>query len=916
MPDGSDGLGLVDIVLPSGESATVPQRDLSQAVAAGAHVQTEQEQTEKQIGGLYGQAMTGIIGTGRTATFGLSDAVLGEGANMIGGEGLRKDVLKALSLAKDTNPYSNMAGEAAGLLTPGGVGSGISEGAGAIEAGITGRLGTGLAGRVVGMGARGAIEGALIGEQQQITEDYLGDHKHTGEKAFAAMEKGALFGAGAGAALGAGSYGLSKALGSVRGPASNAVLDEVVGAPGAGAAIKAEAKQAQALIGDLERAGATTEQATKMADEVLTTSRARANGGGGFFSGLVDDASAAYVAKRAGGNQEIADVLSAGYADRASKLAQRAEVLDQHALDLKKIGDRVLRAEDALNDVQFTYKPQQMARLVEPKNFATQRDTLAKLLQDTDDTLRFWESTSAKGGAEGAIKSLRKQHTDALQALAKVENDATSFTGASRRFLSGGSRANASRDFFVKSDAFKRSIDRLSGYGKSQFGLPEAAMHPEMGLRNLGDKWRAALEDEAVWGKAGAAQKEWNASFSEGFARRRDFGGRFSARIDEVRGVPVPEIDAAKVKNGLLKQLGSEADVQQAMKSTEAWMDGNRQRIAAIRKYGELSPAQQAALKDGEAALGEFEKRLGTAKSEGEVIAKIERMQLEEQGKAIGGLMGIGADLITRPLTTVERLAGIKRATVRMEEVIAGGLDRFFSGKGAETIKKVVRPKADVVKEIGEIKQIAANDAARSNRVMSMLGDLPKHAPKIAAEMGDVAHRALTYLAQEAPMPSGAITRLALMNDKPRYSEQDLSKWEAKREAALNPQSVVEDMRRGRVNRDAIRTVKLVYPQMFAEMQNITREHIARLQAEGKLDKMPYETRALVASLLEVPADGTWEPDFIAMMQSMKQGPPGGGGAPPGAPAAAAPPTYSKRAVKMNTAIYSTEADRIERSAP
>lgn len=884
--------GLVDIVLPDGQQAAVPEENLAVALASGARADVPAPAAPLDGGGLLGQLGTAAIGAGRTASMGFSDQALGEIANITGGESARQDTLKAIDLARRANPYSNMAGEFAGMFIGGPTAAGE-----AIEQSAATRLGESLAGKVGGMALRGATEGALLGYQQQISEATLGDAELNGEKAFASIGKDALLGGALGAGLGLGSHALSSALSRVRptrGPLPTSTLDEIAGVEGAGKALREHAAGTESLVSDLRKAGATSEQAAKMADDVLTMSRAKANAGP--VSGLIDDAAAEYAARRAGGNATMGETIAEAYKQNAQKLAERAQVIDDHALKLKKVGDRVMRAEDALNEVQFKYKADQMAKLVDAGKFDVQRDTLAKLLQDTDETLRFWEGTASKGGAEGAIKSLRKQWTDALDSLAKVEE---------------GGAASASRDFFVKADKFKRSIDSLSQYGRSPYGLPEAVMHPEAGLRGLGDKWRGALEDADVWGNAGLAQKEWNATFSNTFSRRQDFGGRFQVAIDQARGVPIGEMDAEKVKNALLKKLGSEADAQQALKSTESWVSGNRDRIAAIRKYGDLDAKQLAALEDGHAALGEFETVLGTARKEAEVIARIEKMQLEEQGKAVGGLLGLGADLVTRPLTTMERLGALRALTRKTEEAVAGGLERFFGKKGPAVLEDLSapRPKAEVAKEIGEVRAVAANPQALQARAEAVVGDMPQYAPSTAQSAISTAKRAIMWLAKEAPRASVSVGLLSMHKPEPRYSDQQIREWETKRRAAFDPPSVLADMKRGRLNRDAIRTIEFVSPKLYAEMQRTAQDWIERRRADGTLDRMPYQQKAALATLLKVPADGTWQPDFLLMMQAAKQQPTASQQPPS---SAAAPAPLSKRAIKIDHDVWKTDSQDIE----
>ena len=159
----------VDIILPTGEAATVPQADLAQALAAGA----TEAPPPQQFGGLLGQSAAAIFGAGRTATLGMSDALLVEGANILGGHEARAEMLHGLNVAEEENPYSSMGGEAAGLFVGGG--GGVTQIGSAVEAGGARVLGKGLAGGIGSFALRGAAEGAILGTQHTITEATLGD---------------------------------------------------------------------------------------------------------------------------------------------------------------------------------------------------------------------------------------------------------------------------------------------------------------------------------------------------------------------------------------------------------------------------------------------------------------------------------------------------------------------------------------------------------------------------------------------------------------------------------------------------------------------------------------------------------------------------------------------------------------------
>ncbi len=93
---------------------------------------------------------------------------------------------------------------------------------------------------------------------------------------------------------------------------------------------------------------------------------------------------------------------------------------------------------------------------------------------------------------------------------------------------------------------------------------------------------------------------------------------------------------------------------------------------------------------------------------------------------------------------------------------------------------------------------------------------------------------------------------------------------------------------------------------------NCLSEMIEKKQAAGLLDKMPYDQKIRIAQLLEVAADGTLTPDFIADMQAAKaqSGAQGGEPQPEQQPKAG---RFSARPINAQKAAssYQTEGDRL-----
>ncbi len=883
---------VVHITLPDGAPATVPKGDAAQALAAGAHLQTDAEASP--LGGLGGMGLTALFGAGRAATLGASDLIASEAAGLVGGEGWRKDALHGMGALKEANPYSDMAGQFGGLVL-GGVGAAGAK----VETMAAGRVGEGLLGSMAGMGARGAVEGAAIGAQQRFSEDVLGDHELNGQAIFSSAVKDGLIGAGGGAALGAAGHffggAANRLLKGSRGPTSDAVLDEVAGAEGAGRAAQAEARSTEGLIDNLRQAGATSEQAADAAATAQSAAETTAEQPG-FL------ARAYKGARRALGGMDdsLEGAMDRGYAERLGRIVDHDEALNIGSRAMAKDGTEAFRkSEDTFNKIHFTERGDQMAKLVDPTKYSAARDAAVSMGQDVRASLSELNSLPTKG--------------DSAHGLVKLEKHLQEFEAKIAKLPTTEGSAAETRDLFMANYKLKQAVQKRAGMGKAPYLRTEA----ESEFFDVSERLRLGLENEGVWGGAGGATKELNESFSTGFGRRQDFGNRFATNVDSVAGTITPEMDAGKVK-GMLSQLGG-AESDQAVKTTEAYIDWVRARDAAIRKHGDITPAQRVALDEGREAVNRFEKTFRTAQKESEAIAVLKRQQDKEHGKGIGGLLGIIGDAASKPLTTMERLAGVRHTTESVTGGISKGLQKAFgSAKAEATAAAPLRTKEVMTKEIGDIRELAGNPGALEGHVAKMVGDLSDHAPQTADEVKATAKRAIYYLAKEAPMGGIALGLLGTHKSEPRYSDTQLSSWEAKRNAVLGadgktgPEVLIADMHTGKLNREGIKAIEFVSPKLFEHMQGVARDELERMEQCGLLDKMPYQQKAAIASLLKIPADGTWRPDFMALIQASKAPlpPPMAAPAPPGAPTPMQ--TFGRKADKPTAHMWMTEAATIE----
>lgn len=203
----------VPVVSPDGERGTVPSEEAPKAFSQGFKFvtpkQIEQEKKQKEYGeGIEAEATAAALGAARGLTFGLSDQALSR-LNLVKPE--------ALKLYRDLNPTSSLVGEIAGTVGPAFLSGGSSlvakgaaktlpslamkagvETAEAVGKNVTGKIANKTVSRIVEnaakAGAGSAVEGALYGTGQLISEDALGDAEFNAENLIAYAAKGAAIG--------------------------------------------------------------------------------------------------------------------------------------------------------------------------------------------------------------------------------------------------------------------------------------------------------------------------------------------------------------------------------------------------------------------------------------------------------------------------------------------------------------------------------------------------------------------------------------------------------------------------------------------------------------------------------------------------------------------------------------------------
>jgi len=879
----------VSVITPDGTEGTVEESELG-LMPPGTQVTSGQRlpsEDDAATGGTLGTIAAGILGAGSSATLGKSDQLLNQGAAVVGGKSFQKEVQRNLKTVREENPKAEFAGEIAGLIAnPGAV-----EGLGTTAEEMVGpRVGEGLVGSIAKSAARNAVESVVLGRQHQVTEESLGDPQQSAEAMFSSLGKDALLGAGLGVGLGALGYGGSKVgeltglIGKRPGPIGSSTLDELAGAEGAGREVYANARRTEDAIDGIKRTGATTEQAAKAVDEFGTMGKA---------AGQSEDSLAQRALKWASDQAadihggERSGILKQHFEDVLNHSIESEAAVDARARKLADLGTQMMRHEEELNRINFLERPERFAKMTDPARFDAARDAAVAMGQD----------------AKAIVGELGILPTRSY-AIGRLGNHLKEFEAVIDHLPTEGGQRGAG-EAMMAAYKLKQAVGDFAGFGKA----PQLRTPEENALGELYERLRVGLEDENAFADAARANKDWNEAFTDKFGRRQDAGRRFSVSIDQQSGDPRPEFDAGKIK-GLLNQLGG-AEADQPVKSLEGMLDWMRSRAAKIEQYGDLTPAEKATFEKGKAAQEAFAKELRTAMAESEAANRVRDTAFAERGHGAGGLVGIGTDIFTRPATTQARLATIARTLKSFEDGVRKGIRRFVGGEGAAVGSAAThakpRPRETIIKDIETVRGLAANPAALEEAAQRMVGDTSKYAPQVANQLRLTAMRTLLYLAREAP-PASTTQNGILGKPTPRYSDIQVHDWETKRNASFDVRTLPDDLKRGKLNRDAIEAAEFAQPKLFARMQEIAIDELQQMAAKGQLEKMPYEEKAAIASLLKIAPDETWTPQFMAVLQKSKQQPAQSADA-TGVPPGALPKKSNQKPIAD---LFMTESARIE----
>lgn len=855
--------GRIHMLDSSGRAVLVPEDQIQQAYGAGFTVEApeavERRAIARERGTLGQQALL-------TAEAGLSGVSAGT-SDVLGAAVLGPEWAQAARERREANPHLAIAAEfggaligakGAGLLraSPAALAARIGEGAGALVEGasaLAGYRGATTAGRLAAgalkVGAAGAAEGALWGAGSAASRSALEGQDITAEKLLAGAGEGAELGGIFGAGLGAGSELVSA---GARRAARAVGLEGGLG----GLRDAATLRSVGFRRGDVRRLGPTAERVERRVAELADDIR-------GFkFRGNTEatkELKGASLWERASNPEQVATDLTLARREIGSELGAIRGKIDDAIRDSR--GPASLVSERGLSSAEFLR--------------TGMRDESAAFAR------RAYEGADAARAEQIATREIEPVRVE----LFPQEDGSMRVTlGDGRHRMQAATDAGA-RHIRAEIQQWTPDGDVLE-LGEHVVSLaPERTGGPDVAglLRRVESEVLAPMRSslspdvQARAAKierslANLVERQNSTTFAELDQLRRDLRSVFQPKRPAGGGIPAAVPEHA-------------AELEQVERMVSQTIDDSA--VATLKQMGE-DPAQYLELKRQFGALRDIES-VATRAAADEVGRGLTSPweRILGFGGAIGALAsgnvgalaaGIGGAAASRVLQNYG-----DRALVKMLDVVSkidstvSATAKALAGKDAPTIRGYAAVPVIVSKAVDQyqrtreaLDEIKADPRTMLARLENLTGRYSVEYPGVSAAVQAKAIAQVQAIEAAMPEPfSRASASLTPTAEEPIASIHDIGLSLRKIRAITAPAAVIQDIRNGEVDLEAIKQMRETSPALYAELRtSAMREVATRGEALGMRERL------FLGLAFDFVSDYSLRPGVIAAIQASHAPPP------------------------------------------
>lgn len=826
-------IGGSPVYLP--ESASELQQGYAGAASVGTVSPEQRAASEKTALGeeLYGgagqQVLTGIEGVASGVSFGLSDKLL----NAAGAHTAER---------AEVNPGIRTATELGGAIVPGLLSGGTGL-AGSLArtlpsgalVGRTSALASKIGG-LTGVTVGSALEGAAFGAGQSVSKLALHDVPLTSEAGLTEIGMGTIFGAGAGAAGGALSWGAGKVAGKL----------EARLAKGAGNSLDELGASADDIDAGVKRLAFDAKDATtrlhSVADDTLDTAARVA--GGSKVTGSPGQLRS-WATERHQALQEEAGILAAKA--KAGNQGQLAYALERAERSTTKLSGTVLRPGVRVDSRSFNAINGSLDRLegVVKKAAGKDWETIATKLDDLDNKfhalsgtgqtayrtakLRGMPVTGAPRVADkallGEIGEVNTARTDFRAAWGLGKNDTLNET-AFRRFLN------------FEPDQQIRAASSLGNYQRSLSSL--AGKLPDAELANSVNGITKELAETITKAVPEGAKIEGTALDVMTKLGLVSVAGEAAGLVPDLPG-PADEL----LKLGLLAKF-----LKKGAGITKQSVGGSIAQTGA-RGIGYKAGAAVASAV-GATGIPGFMIRSRAGSIAGGLL---------KGTTALSNAAGAVTTRVNKATTTL--LKGVAKNRKAMAPGAAVVLNKFRFSMAEDD--EGSRPRGGDLHSAFkarsmELARIVSNPMGAHQLAYDNLTPVRQSHALVADGIEMKAMEAAQFLYDKMPKDPGTVSSFGKSRWKP--DESELIRWSNYVRAVADPVSVLEDAANGTVNPQGAEALRTVYPAIYAKAQETLASNVDQLQKNST-----YDQRVRLSVLFGVVVDSSMSPNFTKYSQ-------------------------------------------------
>ena len=955
----------IPVVAPDGELGDIPAEKAHDAFNDGfrwATAADKQFDNERKLEAIkqkaFGDSTTTALGMGaaRGLTLGGSDVAI-RGLEEIGA--IPQGTTEAAAETKERQPIASGTGEVGGII----LSTALSGGSNLL--GTTGKIGQGgyklgselgakalaaaagkeaketlarkIIAKVVPVATGSAVENAIYGLGQGVSEAALGKPDDVVDNLVSGVGMGALtgltFGAGFGAAGAIGKPILAKAA-----EAGGNLFDK---------AISGSARLGTKVVA---RAALNAAGETRLA---------------GMVGDLVDTeiGQAARSLAQSGKWDEVKDLVKAAKQSERSLMSESSDLakgITKTINSMPKIEGAILRESLVQNGGDVSRTMQQLSKTVksQEENIVKEFNALTgpRVFKEeiANAVTKATDALDSVGTPEAALKAKNiRDMFDARDLLTKTEGDEVLFARALKRETRR--KMTQLGEAYAPASKLVDEIDNLLREAHPNQAVKEAVIGSDATYRAYAEAKKVLLNREGGFNTKRAARVFNDPDAMDALTEHLNKISEYAPELKSFAATRAGTIERTKVLQELIRKIetrgANSVDGKLSIPDMEEFlvaMGADKEKFTRLNRLKEI---------EGHFAdigqLQPMDRAIRILKATGQDASKIEKLipyQKELQalddirsirpdgnfvgdlvgravkgtiggalggpfGAAIGAAMGGGVSVhqMLRQLTTVERLAN--KGAKLIESSIKGTVDALTSPtvrrigmitrRQAEQSGPTLKEKRSEYKALAPKIQAAAGDPnVVADHVAKAFGTL-QGTPLLKQAMATKMTIASQYLAQHMPKDPMAGKYLSPEMSGWEPSDSELSKFHRRMAVVQDPKVAIAKIADGSVSPEEMDALKVVYPEVFNKLKN---QVVEQLMTKGA--NISYDKRIAIGTIFGIPTDPSLVPENVAKLQATFDDPTDEGGRPEGS-------TSSGRKPNLDTKpgeTVGTETDNFQRT--